>query len=87
MRFLRLLPFLMLLGGSTRPERCGVPLPSAESPSGDPSFWGPAWGPIAPFSSLTHQHQKSRKPAYLGASSPMSRVGLEPTTYGVREPH
>ena len=44
---------------STHPV--GVP-PSAEFPSGNPSFWGPAWGPIGHFSAPNASTPKSRKP-------------------------
>ncbi len=41
-------------GTAGPPESPRVPLPPAEFPPGNPSFWGPTWGPIGPFSLLGH---------------------------------
>ncbi len=57
-------------------------LPSAESPPGNPSFWGPTWGTIAPFPPPPHPHQKaeirSRSPTTLRAV-PASSISPCPT--------
>ena len=35
----------------------------AHFPPGNQSFWGPAWGTIAPFSTLPHGRQKAGSPS------------------------
>ena len=58
-----------------------VPLTSREFPSANPSFWGPAWGPIAPFSPLTHRHQKAGSPdnSWTSGQCPARDSNPEPT--------
>ncbi len=38
-----------------------------------------------PLFDPNYRTPESRKPAYLGASGQVSRVGLEPTTYGLKD--
>ena len=60
------------------------PSRSVEFPSGNLSFLGYHLGYQSPIFAPTPPTQESRKPAYLGAPGLMSRVGLEPTTYGLK---
>ncbi len=49
-----------------------------------PEFLGSHLGYHSPIFAPNSQTPKSREPAYLGTSGLVSRVGLEPTTYGLK---
>ncbi len=51
-------------------------------PARQPEFLGSHLGSHSPVFALTLPTPKSRKPRYFLDLRPMSRVGLEPTTYG-----
>ena len=55
--------------GTSRLQMLRAPLPSAQFPPSNPSFFGTTWGPIGPFSTLPHRHQKAGSPLPTGLAA------------------